>query len=113
MFGPDGQMDAIFTVTLQSGSGNRTATSLELSNDIGGVWDTVPNNGFRALGAASTLDGALYNGANGVNFAVADGGRFYIFASDYWRNPFSAGSTLNLVANFADGSSATEQAVLP
>src|SRR6267142_4155797 len=42
-----------------------------------------------------------------VNFAVADGGSFVVFASDYLAGEFLPGRTLTLVATFADGSTAT------
>ena len=42
-----------------------------------------------------------------VNFAVADGGSFVLFASDYAGIEFVPGTTLTLTATFSDGSSAT------
>src|SRR4029077_10937659 len=80
----DGQIDGTFTVTLSASSGNRTVTGLSLTrNGPIGVWDTVPNNGFWVLGAATGLDNTLYNAANGTaSFAVTAGNSFKIFASD-------------------------------
>ena len=75
-------MDGTFTVTLSAGSGNRTVTRLDLARAGEGNWDTQPNNGFWVLGAASTLDAALFNAANGtVNFPLTAGSSFNIFAS--------------------------------
>src|SRR5436309_3315047 len=42
-----------------------------------------------------------------VNFTVADGGSFVLFASDYLAAEFLPGRTLTLTATFADGSTAT------
>ena len=80
----DGQMDGTFTVTLSAGSGNRTVTRLDLARAGEGNWDTQPNNGFWVLGAASTLDAALFNAANGtVNFPLTAGSNFNIFARTF------------------------------
>ena len=70
----DGAMDGTFTVTLSAGSGNRTVSRLDLARSGLGNWDTQPNNGFWVLGAAGTLDAALFNAANGtVNFPLTAG----------------------------------------
>ena len=107
----DGQMDGTFTVTLSAGSGNRTVTRLDLARAGEGNWDTQPNNGFWVLGAASTLDAALFNAANGtVNFPLTAGSSFNIFASDFEGAMFVAGSSFTLTASFADGSTATATA---
>src|SRR5262249_25533198 len=84
-FAPDGALDGTFQVTFQAGSGPRTVTRLELRrNGSVDMWDTNPSTGAWALAAASGLDGALLNAGNGtVSFAVADGGSFNVFASDY------------------------------
>jgi hypothetical protein len=111
----DGSLDGTFTVTLQAGSGNRTVTSLDLrrSGNIG-VWDTIPNNNYWVTGAASSLNGPLLNAANGtVNFALADGGSFNIFASDTSNNLFAAGSGFTLTVVFADGTTATAAFTIP
>ncbi len=106
----DGSADATFTVNLLAGSGNRTVTKLELRrSDNGGIWNTTVDN-YWVLGAAASLDGALYNNtANaGVNFAVSEGSSFSLFASDGTGSTyFPPGSTFNLTATFADGSTAT------
>jgi len=106
---PDGQLDGVFTVTLNVGSGNRTVTRLQL-NRAGpiGVWNTQAGDGFWSLGAASGLDTALLNNTanDSVNFAVAEGSSFKIFAADYLGQMFVVGSGFTLSANFADGSTA-------
>src|SRR5204863_5614841 len=69
----DGAADATMTLTL---SAARTVTALQLSNGIGGVWDTTAPNASWVLGVASSLNGALLNNAMtmAVNVSVADGG---------------------------------------
>ena len=112
----DGSMDATLTATLQAGSGNRTVTSLELrhSNNSANRWNTTAPDSFWILGAAPSLDGALYNSANAsVNFAVLDGGNFKVFATDYNNSLFPTGTSLLLTAGFSDGSTATATATLP
>src|SRR5207249_11426666 len=77
-----------FRVTLGAGSGARTVTRLELRQNGGGggVWDTDPATANWALGATASLDAALLNAGTGtVSFAVADGGVFFVFASDLDR----------------------------
>ena len=107
----DGAMDGTFTVTLSAGSGNRTVTRLDLARAGVGNWDTQPNNGFWVLGAASTLDAALFNAANGtVNFPLTAGSSFNIFASNFEGAMFVAGSSFTLTVSFADGSTATATA---
>ena len=111
----DGQMDGTFTVTLSAGSGNRTVTRLDLARGVDqGNWDTQPNNGFWVLGAASTLDAALFNAANGtVNFPLTAGSSFNIFASNFQGAMFVAGSSFTVTASFADGSTATANVAIP
>ena len=48
-----------------------------------------------------------------VNFAVANGGSFIIFASDTSNNLFAAGSSFTLTVAFADGSTATAGFTIP
>ena len=61
------------------------------------------------LAVATSLDGALLNnpGNMAVNFSVANGGSFIVFAADYQSMEFLAGRTLTLTATFSDGSTAT------
>ena len=106
-FAPDGALDGTFQVTLQAGSGARTVTRLELSqaSASGGVWDTDPATVNWALGAAASLDGALLNAGTGtVSFAVADGGVFFVFASDVSSSVFTPGMGFSLTVTLADGS---------
>ena len=81
LLSPDGSLDETFTVTILPGSGTRTVTKLQLRrSDNGGIWNTTVDN-YWVLGAAASLDAALYNNsANaGVNFAVSEGGSFNLF----------------------------------
>ena len=104
----DGAADATLTLTL-NGAGGRTVTVLQLSNGIGGTWDTTAPNIAWVLGVASSLDGALLNApsSTAVNTFVADGGTLTLFASDYGPGQgFALGRTLTLTATFSDGTSA-------
>src|SRR2546429_1634446 len=105
----DGALDGTFQVTLQAGSGARTVTRLELrqASASAGVWDTDPATVNWALGAAASLDGALLNAGTGtVSFAVADGGMFFVFASDFSPTEFSSEASVILAPTVADSSSA-------
>lgn len=111
---PDGKGDGVFTVTLTGGSGNRTVTGVRLSNAAGGIWDTVAPDVFWTLGIASGLDTALLNGgSDDVNFGLAAGDTFKIFAADFNNAMFSGGTGFTVAVNFADGSSATAIATIP
>src|SRR5207247_1036193 len=114
-FWPDTALDGTFRVTVQSGSGPRTVTRIELRQTSGGgIWDTDPATAYWALGATTSLDGSLLNAGDGtVSFAVADGGSFYVFASDLSPTPFSSGAGFTLTAKFADGTSAVATVTLP
>jgi hypothetical protein len=110
----DGSADATFTVNVLPGSGNRTVTKLELRSNNGGMWNTTVDSSW-ALGAAASLDAVLYNngGNASVNFAVSEGGSFNLFAADGTGGTyFPPGSTVNLTATFADGSTATAGATI-
>jgi hypothetical protein len=111
---PDGTLDGTLTATL-SAPGGRTVTGLRLDSDAPGIWETTGGNAWWILGVATTLDGALLNapGTMAVNFAVADGGSFVVFASDYQASEFLRGRTLTLTATFADGSTATAVTTVP
>ena len=118
--GADGHLDPTFTVNFSKGGGTRTVTSLRLDSSGGGIWDTNSGTGFWTLGAASNLDVLLYNGANdAVNFSVAPGGSFKIFASDWFlggpfpNGLFQPGSGFILTIGFADGSTATANLTVP
>jgi len=105
---PDGAPDGTLTVTL-SASGGRTVTALRLDSDAPGTWDTTSATGFWVLGVATSLDGPLLNapGTMEVNFSVADGGSFVLFAADLQLSEFLPGRTLTLTATFSDGSTTT------
>ena len=115
--GADGAMDGTLTATL-SASGGRTITALRLDSSAPGNWDTSSGTAYWALGVATSLDGVLLNASASmaVNFAVADGGSFVVFASDYGAAPgvaFVSGTTLTLTATFADGSTAAASTTAP
>jgi subtilisin family serine protease len=110
--GSDGTMDGTLTATL-SASGEKTVTALRLDSNYApapGLWLTnSPGTTHWVLGVATSLDGALLNAAGtmAVNFPVADGGSFVLFAADYQNLEFVSGRTLTLTATFSDGSTAT------
>ncbi|MDO8479283.1 MAG: hypothetical protein Q7W02_24455 [Candidatus Rokubacteria bacterium] len=106
--GADGALDGTLTATL-SAPGGRRVTGLRLDSNAPGTWDTSSGSGYWVLAVAPTLDGAVLNapGTMAVNFPVADGGSFVLFASDYQAAEFLPGRTLTLTATFADGSTAT------
>ena len=112
--GADGALDGTLTATL-SAAGGRTITGLRLDSSQPGVWDTDGASMYWALGVASSLDGALLNAAGtmAVNFPVANGGSFILFASDSQGTEFLSGNTLTLTATFSDGTSATTVIVVP
>jgi subtilisin len=114
-FGPDGALDGTFRVTVEAGSGPRTVTKLELRRNGGaGIWDTDPATSYWALGAAAGLDSALLNNGSGVvNFAVADGGSFYVFSADFNPSPYTSGTSFSLTGTFADGSVVTVTTAVP
>jgi subtilisin family serine protease len=114
-FSPDGALDGTFRVTVEAGSGPRTVTRLELRRNGGaGIWDTDPATSYWALGAAAGLDSALLNNGSGVvNFAVADGGAFYIFSADFNPSPYTSGTSFSLTGTFADGSVVTVTTTVP
>ena len=84
-------------------------------SDAPGVWDTSSGTVYWVLAVAPTLDGALLNasGTMAVNFPVADGGSFVVFASDYLESEFMRGRGLTLTVTFADGSTATAMTTVP
>src|SRR5439155_24956711 len=81
------------------------------SSDL--AWDTDSASPSWALGTAASLDGALLNAGNGsVNFAVADGSIFFLFASEFDPN-FTPGSTIPVTATYADCTSTSTTGSLP
>ena len=112
---PDGAPDGVFTVTLH-GAGGRTITSLRLdmSNSVGtniGTWDTTASNLFWVLGVADSFNGAYRNNAvtMAVNFFVADGGTFVLFASDLGGTEFVNGNFATVTMGCSDGTVTTKQ----
>ncbi|HMC71408.1 MAG TPA: hypothetical protein VKJ07_19785, partial [Mycobacteriales bacterium] len=104
----DGPADGTLTLTLNA-VGGRTVTALQLSNGLGGVWDTTSPNAAWLLGVALSLDAALLNNPTtmAVNQLVPDGGSLRLFASDYGGGQaFVSGTTLTVTATFSDGTSA-------
>jgi hypothetical protein len=113
-FSADGALDGSFRVTVEPGSGARTVTRLELRHPAsGGAWDTDSATPSWALGTAASLDGALLNAGNGtVNFAVAEGSVFFLFAAEF-SSVFAPGASFSVTATFADGSVATVTTTIP
>jgi hypothetical protein len=111
---PDGALDGTLTATLNA-SGGRTVTGLTLQSSAPGTWDTDGGTEYWILAVASTLDGPALNDRStmAVNFPVADGGGFVLFASDWDAQEFVSGRTLTLTATFADGSKATAATNVP
>lgn len=108
----DGMLDGVFTVTLQPGNGSRTVTALELNSNSGGYWATASARPFWIIGAAGALDEQLNNLPNGaVSFTLAEGGSFFIFASDYNDILFRPGTRFTLTVHFSAGSAATASTV--
>jgi hypothetical protein len=111
---PDGALDGTLTATVTGGARTVTRLVLVASGAASGQWNTVPNDGYWVLGAAETLDAVLWNTANGsVNFTVADGGSFSVFATDWVNGKFVAGTTLTLTVTFSDATVATPSATIP
>jgi hypothetical protein len=110
---PDGAFDGMLTATL-SAAGGRIVTALRLDSSAPGTWDTSGGTAFWVLGVAPTQSGTLLNNLTtmAVNFPVADGGSFVVFASDHQAAEFLPGRTLTLTATFADGSTATAVTVV-
>jgi subtilisin family serine protease len=112
---PDGQLDGTLTATVTGGPRTVKRLVLVASGAASGQWNTVPNDGYWLLGAAATVDTAsMLNGADGsVSFAVADGGSFAVFATDWFNGKFVAGTTLTLTTTFTDDTVATASATVP
>lgn len=110
---PDGAMDGTLTGTLLGGA--RTVQQLVLDvPGTGNRWDTIPSNSYWVVGAAPGWDATLLNAANGsVNFGVADGGSFVVFATDYGTILFPSGTTLRLTATFSDATTASATVTVP
>ena len=102
--GADGALDGTFTVYL-SAPGGRTITRVQLQSSAPGTWDTDGTTSAAVLGVATTLDGALLNDpvTTAVNFQVADGNSFQLFAADWADLEFVRGNLLTVTATFSDG----------
>src|SRR5204863_4196834 len=71
----------------------------------GAPWDPHPSPTRRSSDLAASLDGALLNAGTGtVSFAVADGGMFFVFASDVSSSVFTTGMGFSFTVTLADGS---------
>ena len=113
----DGVPDATLTVTLKNAIGGRTVTQLRLLSKFEG-WDTDAATGAWLLGAARTLDSALLNdpATMAVNFDVADGDSFVVFAADratpeFRDLSFAPGTILTLTVTFSDGTTVSATTV--
>src|SRR2546425_2724170 len=105
-----------FASSRSAGSGARTVTRLELRQNGGGggVWDTDPATANWALGAGASLDGALLNAGSGtVGCGGAEGVACFVSSSDLIPTVFGSGAGFTLIANFADGTSASASASVP
>src|SRR5207248_1452627 len=74
-----------------------------------GAWDTEAVTSAWLLGVARTVEGPVLNDAitMAVNFVVADGESFVLFAADYGDIEFVPGTTLTVTATFVDGTTAS------
>jgi hypothetical protein len=111
---PDGALDGTLTATLKApGGGPSRASGWTATRRGSGIKPS--GNVWWVLDVATTLNGALLNapGTMAVNFPVAGGGSFVVFASDYQASEFLPGRTLTPTATFADGSTATAVTTAP
>jgi len=97
-------------------TGGRTVTRPTLQSSAPGTWDTDAATPAWVLGAASTLDAPLLLNdpvTMAVNFQVADGASFHLFAADYADIEFVPGTTLTVTATFSDGTTSSSSRVSP
>lgn len=74
----------------------------------------VSGGGSRLLGAASGLNTELLNAdSDSVNFALAEGSSFKIFAADFLGQMLVPGSLFTLSVAFADDSTADQSVIIP
>jgi len=95
---PDGQLDAVFTMSLNIGQGlTRTISYITL------VGPQTRSTQSSNLGVAADVGSALLNGSNGqINFPVTTGATLTLVASD--NGLIQAGATYTATAVFTDGS---------
>jgi hypothetical protein len=111
---PDGYLDGTLTATVTGGARTVTRVVLVATNGGWGQWDTIPGNSQWVLGVAATQTAALFNGPTGaVSFAVADGGSFSVFGTDWFDSKFVPGTTLTLTVTFSDDTVAGASRTLP
>ena|GEM_PF-3169578 len=74
----------------------------------------VSGGASRLLGAASGLNTELLNAdSDSVNFAVAEGSSFKIFAADFLGQMFAPGSLFTLSVAFADDGTVDQSIIIP
>jgi len=117
---PDGAMDGTLTVIMTDQFG-ATVIGLKLESyppgggSPIGAWDTDISSTHFALGASTGPDDPLLNdpATAAVNFFVAAGDSFVVFASDFQNMEFVSGNTLSLAASFSDANSLSAQITIP
>jgi hypothetical protein len=95
---PDGQLDAVFTLSVNVGQGlTRTISYISL------VGPQTRSTQSSNLGVAPDVGGPLLNGTNGqINFPVTSGATLTLVATD--NGLIQAGSVYTVTAAFTDGS---------
>jgi Bacterial Ig-like domain/Carboxypeptidase regulatory-like domain len=95
---PDGQLDAVFTLSVNVGQGlTRTISYISL------VGPQTRSTQSSNLGVAADVGGPLLNGTNGqINFPVTTGATVTLFAVD--SGLMQPGATYTATAAFTDGS---------
>ena len=95
---PDGQLDAVFTMSLNIGQGlTRTISYITL------VGPQTRSTQSSNLGVAADVGSVLLNGSNGqINFPVTTGATLTLVATD--NGLIQAGATYTATAVFTDGS---------
>ena len=110
----DGQLDATFKVTIETGSGPRTVTQLELWTLNGsGRWDTIPAtpNGSSAPPQDSTAPSTTP--ATPPSTSPPATAKAYLFTADLTPSVFTPGVQVRVLARLADGSSTTADTTIP
>lgn len=99
----DGYMDGVFSLTLPQGYALKTITSLSLTREQGGVWDTDPSKPSWIMGVADSTDGPLRNNVDG-SVSLSGTNALTVFVSDN-GGLFSNGDSFELGLNFNNGGS--------